>query len=195
VASVRVGESAPNYLTPGLDARYTPGVLFFEKHGYRRIGETCNLEVELDVRPWDTGTEEAELAARGYTIRRAEKGDFGAIRAFLRDHWPAWIAEVEVALSNRPATLHLAWKAGEVVAFAAYDANNIGLGWFGPMGTAPSARGQGLGGVLLRRCLHDQRAQGHRRAIIPWVGPIAFYAHHADAALARIFYRYEKDLV
>lgn len=191
--AVRVAESAPNYLTPGLDARYTPGVLFFEKHGYRRIGETSNLEVDLDREDWSTGAEEADLAAGGFTVRRAEAGDGEAVRAFLGIHWPPWVAEVEAALAHDPPTLHLALKEREIIAFAAHDANNVGTGWFGPMGTAPTARGQGLGRVLLRRCLHDQRAQGLRRAVIPWVGPIAFYAHHAGAELVRIFYRYEKN--
>jgi hypothetical protein len=47
----------------------------------------------------------------------------------------------------------------------------------------------------LRRCLRDQKAQGHGTAIIPWVGPVGFYSRYADARLARVFYRYEKHLI
>ena len=45
---VRLCESSPNYLTPGLDQRYTAGKRFFEAHGYEPVGTTYNLTVDLD---------------------------------------------------------------------------------------------------------------------------------------------------
>jgi len=190
--AVRVGESAPNYLTPGVDARYSAAPQFLGRRGYVRVGETCNMSVDLESRAFDTSGAERALAARGIAVRRAADDDRSALAGLLEAHWPSWLPEAEAALHNRPATLHLALQAGAVVAFAAHDANNRGTGWFGPMGTAPAARRRGIGHVLLFRCLADMAAQGHRYATIPWVDPVEFYRQCAGAAVSRIFHRYEK---
>lgn len=191
---IRVFESAPNYLLPGIDPRYTEAVAFFEKRGYERFGETSNMEVDLHSQNFDTSAEEAKLREQGFEIRRAIMGDKDYVRAFLQQHWAAWIPEVEHTLLNYPISLHLAWHSHEVVAFSAYDGNNLNTGWFGPMGTAPSQRGSGIGGILLKRCLADIKAQGHRFAVIPWIGPYRFYSHYCGAHIARVFWRYRKNL-
>lgn len=191
---VRVCESAPNYLNPGIDARYTRGMVFFEKQGYERFGETWNMEADLSRDDFETADEEKRLAEQGIEIRRAIMGDWEDLESLLKQQWPAWIEEVQRSLLNYPISLHLALVDGRVVAFSAYDCNNFRTGWFGPMGTDPDYRGKGIGGVLLRRCLKDIKAQGHRFATIPWVGPIAFYLHYAGAEISRVFYRYQKTL-
>ncbi len=191
---MRVFDSAPNYLQPGIDPRYTELLAFFERRGYERFGETANMEVDLHRRAFDTGAEEAALRAQGFEIRRAIMGDRDDLFEFLRQHWAAWIPEVERALMNYPITLHLALRQDQIIAFSAYDSNNLNTGWFGPMGTDPAYRGHGLGGLLLQRCLADLKTQGHRLAIIPWVGPHGFYLHYAGAQIARVFWRYRKKL-
>ncbi len=191
---VRVFDSAPNYLLPGIDPRYTEALAFFEKRGYERFGETSNMEVDLHAKNFDTAAEEAALRTQGFEIRRAMMGDKDYLLALLQHHWAAWIPEVERTLLNYPISLHLAWHDHKVVAFSAYDGNNLNTGWFGPMGTDPAYRGSGLGGILLKRCLADIKAQGHRLAIIPWIGPYRFYAHHSGANIARVFWRYRKNL-
>ena len=150
----------------------------------------------VDLADRDFGTAEAEraLALKGISIRRAATGDREAVAALLDPHWPSWRPEVEGTLANRPPSLYLALENGRVMAFSAYDANNRGTGWFGPMGTDPAARGQGIGQVLLFHCLADMAGQGHRHATIPWVDPVDFYRACAGAAVSRIFHRYEKDL-
>jgi len=52
----------------------------------------------------------------------------------------------------------------------------------------------GIGAVLLKRCLNDIQAQGLERAIIPWVGPVDFYARHVGAVVHRRFHRMVKRL-
>ncbi len=191
---VRVCESPPNYLTPGVDCRYSSAPYFFEKHGYRRRGEACNMTVELEGRTFPSDEEERALRARGMEVRRARPGDAGAVMQLLERHWPSWKGEVAESLHNNPPTLHIALQGEDVVAFAAWDANNFGTGWFGPMGTAPEARRKGLGHVLLFRCLSDIVASGQPVATIPWVDPVGFYEQCASAAVSRIFHRYEKVL-
>ena len=194
-AVLRVCESAPNYLTPGVDARYSAAPHFFSGRGYRRIGEACNMTVDLAERDFGTGDAERVLRSRGICFRRARDGDRAGLTALLQAHWPAWLPEVRAALSNRPASLYVAVDGEAVLAFAAFDANNRGTAWFGPMGTAPAARRRGLGHVLLFRCLADMAAQGHPHATIPWVDPVDFYRQCAGAAVSRIFHRYEKVLM
>ncbi len=193
-AAIRVCESAPNYLTPGLDQRDITAKRFFENHGYQQIDTVYNLTIDLTQKHFTAVEPEARLAARGITVRRAKTGDAHALLAVIQNHWPVWRAEVTKALSHHPISVHLALRQGQILGFSAYDSNNIGTAWFGPMGTVPSAEGQGLGRVLLWRCLHDQKAQGHTAATIPWVGPIDFYRRYANAQIARIFNRYEKQL-
>ena len=191
---VRIAEAAPNYLTPGVDVRYTPGWLFVQKHGYRQIGEAVNMDVDLAGQSFDTSEAERQLDAKGVTVRRAGDSDREVVQAFLAEHWPAWSPEIDNTFRQQPISLHLAFRAGDLLGFSAYDANNVGTGWFGPMGTAEAARGLGIGGVLCLRCLADMKAQGHAHATIPWVAPVGFYAHYADAHVSRVFHRFEKRL-
>ncbi|MEO0856510.1 MAG: GNAT family N-acetyltransferase [Bacteroidota bacterium] len=197
--AIRLGESPPNYLHPGLDPRYTRALLLFEKRGYEKLANAIHMDVDL-TQDLDTSADEARLLADNITVARACLDDEPAVMAFLDAHWPAWKAEIGRTFRNDPVSLHLAWEGGGVLGFSAYDANNIGAsatgtGWFGPMGTAAAARGRGVGAVLLKRCLADMAAQGHAVSTIPWVAPVGFYAHHVGAHISRVFYRYEKRVV
>ena len=188
---LRLAEAAPNYLTPGVDARYGSGRAFAAARGFQDIGESVNLAVDLD-QDWSTGADERRLAALGVTVRRADGGDRPLLGALLDAEWPAWHPEAQVALGL--GTLHLAVRDGRALAFAAHSATNAEAGWFGPMGTAPDARGLGLGAVLLRRCLADLRAAGHARATIAWAAALPFYAEVAGATVSRRFRRFERAL-
>ncbi len=53
VTELRLGESAPNYLTPGVDMRYRAASEFFEQRGFASLGEACNMLVDLDA--WSAG--------------------------------------------------------------------------------------------------------------------------------------------
>lgn len=180
---LRVCESHPNYLVPGVDVRYTPALLMLEKRGYQKVAETFNLICDLN-QTFD------DLDRPG--IRRAEPTDQPSVMAFLAEHFALWQPEVARMFANRPISLHLAQDGNELIGFSGYDGNNLGTGWFGPMGTHPQRRGAGVGGVLLRRCLADLKNQGLHSAIIPWVGPYGFYSHHCGARIDRVFWRYEK---
>ncbi len=183
LTKLQLGSSPPNYLTPGLDPRYHRALRFFQAAGYERVGETQNLVVAL-----------ADLPALSpdAALRRAETRDRPALEALLARHWPSWIPEVGVAFAQSPPSLHLAFAMGQPIAFAAYNCNNLGTGFFGPMGTDPAHRGRGLGRELLLRCLHDLAAQGQAKAIIPWVGPVEFYRQTVNALPLRSFFMFDK---
>ncbi|QDS98287.1 GNAT family N-acetyltransferase [Adhaeretor mobilis] len=189
--TIRVGESAPNYLVPGVDTRYDCAAKFFESLGYTKIGEATNLTAPLAGRDFTTDISDSALGANGLAIRRADANDRESLEKLLKTYWPTWNAEVATAMSCDPRAVHIALKGNQVVGFSAYDGNNRGTGWFGPMGTHPEFRGLGIGKILLRCCLHDLQSQGHARAIIPWVSPTGLYANQVGATVDRTFNRYE----
>ena len=194
VKRIQLLSSFVNYFQPGIDPRYTEAVVMAERRGYRRFDETENMEVDLLHQEFPTEKEEKALQKENFFVRRATKSDKAAVVAWAEKSFPAWVGEILSTFKNDPISLHLAFHGNDIVAFSAYDANNKGTGWFGPIGTDPICRGKGLGGVLLRRCLADMKAQGQPVSIIPWIGPIAFYLHYANAHISRIFWQYEKEL-
>jgi len=183
-----------NYLLPGLDPGYTEGLCFLESQGFERFRDCANLIGVLD-RPFDTRADEDRLKSGGVTIRRADDADAALLDAYFFEHFgPDWRMEVALAMDNDPPGLHIALADNRMIAFSAHSTQNREHGFFGPMGTAPEARGKGIGRVLLRRCLNDLRDAGHNTTVIPWVGPISFYAHHAGCRVDRVFWRYRKPL-
>ncbi len=183
-----------NYFQPGIDPRYTEAVVFAERRGFKFFHETENMDVDLMHQTFETEAPEKLLAKENFFVRRASAEDRPKILAWAEKSFPAWIGEIESTFKNHPISLHIALHGEDVVAFSCYDANNKGTGWFGPIGTDPICRGKGIGGILLRRCLNDMKKQGQPISVIPWIGPIAFYLHYANAHISRIFWQYEKEL-
>ncbi|TAJ13732.1 GNAT family N-acetyltransferase [Marinilabiliaceae bacterium JC017] len=191
---VRIYDVPLNYWMPGIDPRYTPALCFAMRNGFKRFGDTSNLLVNLQGKNWSTDAEEEQLKQHAIEVRRALPGDKQAVLEFIQDEWALWGNEVEMAFKNTPVTLHIALLDGKVKGFSAHDANNKGTGWFGPMGTHPDLRGKGIGGILLKRCLQDMKEMHLACSVIPWVGPIDFYSHYANARVDRVFWRFEKIL-
>jgi len=183
-----------NYFMPGIDPRYTPALAFFETMGFHRFSDTANMFVDLKGQDFKTGSEENKLAGKGIIIARAKIDDRDEVLNFINANFSSCSYEVGKAFELSPIGVHIARYNGKVMAFSAYDCNNIGTGWFGPMGTHNELRGKGAGSVLLKRCMQDIKKQGLSEAIIPWVGPIRFYSYYVNAIVKRVFWRYEKVL-
>ena len=189
-----------NHQSPGIDARNEHTIEWFESHGSQRIGENHSLLVDLVDNPRVNPTRAAELAAecaaRGYTIRRGQRADRAALAAMIESQFTdAWAFEVNLALSSKPEGVHVAVAPdGNFAAFAAHDGNNRGLGWFGPAGTAPQHRGQGLGAALLLACLIDVAEARHAQCLISWIGPRAFYENTVGIAGERTYVVMSKTL-
>ncbi|RLP96763.1 GNAT family N-acetyltransferase [Micromonospora sp. CV4] len=197
VTEVLLAGNPPYYAWPGIDVRYTPAVCAALALGYRQDRTAWNMTADLsyDGSPALRSTEAAErrLAGQGITVRRAEPTDLPALAAFARSTFGgAWDGELAGSVGRDGAGCHLAERAGELLGFAAYGSSRPS--WFGPMGTAPAAEGSGIGGVLLRRCLRDQREAGLDRAQIGWVGPVPFYSGSAGARIERVFFLYRRTL-
>lgn len=191
---IRLYDVPLNYFMPGIDPRYTPALCFAWKMGFQQFGEAVNMVSDLKLLDLDTTAEEQDLEKQGITIRRASLEDKPALMELLSTEWQLWNNEVEMAFRDDPPSVHIAFTEEKLRAFSVHNGNNKGTGWFGPMGTHADLRGKGVGSILLKRCLEDMRRQGHKRAIIPWVAPIAFYSHYVNARIDRVFWRMEKVL-
>lgn len=184
---------APYYLWPGVDVRYTPACCLFERAGYTLRRCNVNMLVELDASLTDVAADPARLEREGVVLARADRETFPRVLEFIRGQWPLWAEEVPIAMANEPPSLFYAQRDGRVVGFAAYDAAMFD-GTFGPTGTDPAVRGQGLGVLLLKACLADMKARGYERCEIAWVGPVGFYADKTGAIIHRVFREYHKPL-
>jgi predicted N-acetyltransferase YhbS len=197
-ATVELAGNAPYYAWPGIDVRYTPAVCAAMAFGYEFQQAAWNMTADLSrpdapgLRP--TAAAERRLADLGIAVRRATPDDLPALVDFARTTFSAgWAGEIIHSVGRDHAGCHVAAAAdGEVLGFAAYGSSRPS--WFGPMGTAPTAQGTGIGSVLLRRCLADQKAAGQDRVQIGWVGPVPFYSATVGARIGRVFFRYRKQL-
>lgn len=194
---VRLAGNPPYYAWPGIDVRYTPAVCAAEALGYARDSTAWNMTADLSGAESPalrtTAPAEQRLAGQGVTVRRAEPADLPALTAFVSETFDGtWAAEVAESIGRDRAGCHLAERDGDLIGFAAWGSSRPG--WFGPMGTTPAAAGSGIGGVLLRRCLAEQRAAGVTQAQIGWVGPVRFYSGSAGAWIERVFFGYRRSL-
>ena len=125
-----------------------------------------------DLPPLEPAIEDA--AARGVVVRRALAPAKPVVLDWMRAHFAAWAAEVDVAFARQPVACFVAIRDGFVLGFACHDA--IAPDFFGPTAVLASARGQGLGRALALAAMHALKAQGYAYAIVGGVGPAAFYA-------------------
>jgi mycothiol synthase len=177
-----VAAEAGNYFTPGVAVRDSTTVEFFVHRGYREIAKTQNLVANVrNEEP--VGVVRATHATRERILDFIEK-EFGRI----------WRFEAGRAFENDPVTLFYVEADGEVAGFAAHDANNRGLGFFGPTGVARAHRGRGLGGQLLDASLVDLRRLGFQRVIIPWTDAIDFYRKACGATVDARFITLARSL-
>jgi mycothiol synthase len=195
---LRTLDQPGNYLAPGIDVRNTYAIGWLERRGWARSGEP-RLDVLIDVQtnprvtPARAAEAAAAAAAHGYEIRRAHADEQPLLDAVAADFGGAWPWEVARALEHEPAGVHVAMKDGAYCAFAAHDGNNRGLGWFGPTGTWPAHRGQGLGEALLLACLVDVGVE-HARCEVAWIGPRPFYDKVAGIVEDRRFVLLVREL-
>jgi GNAT superfamily N-acetyltransferase len=163
---------AGNYFTPGVIESDAGTRAFFARHGFIEERWTSNLET--------TQLPEAIPSE----VQRVSSANRERVLEFVaREFGPAWRFECENAGDRLFFIEHDAVIAG----FAAHDANNRGLGFFGPTGVAESMRGRGFGTLLLRASLTDLRTLGYARVIIPWTDAIEFYAKACGARVSRRF--------
>jgi mycothiol synthase len=169
---------AGNYFLPGVPDSDHATLSFFRSLGLDEEAEPAvNLLISLEGNP-RIPNDLPETVERARMVDRDRIAEFAAKR-----FGSAWAWEVSRALENTPPTLFIVRdEEGRVAGFSAHDANNRGLGFFGPMGVDPGQRGKGAGRALLLGSLIDLRRLGHREAVISWAANAGFYEEVAGAA-------------
>ena len=197
-AVLRTLDQPGNYLAPGIDERNTETIGWLERRGWAKTGEPrTNVLIDVRGNPRVTAQRAKALAEavtdHGYEVRRARPDETSLLDAVAAEFGGAWPFELARSLAYSPAGVHVALKDGAYCGFAAHDGNNRGLGWFGPTGTWPAHRGQGLGEVLLVACLVDV-ADAHAQCEVAWIGPRPFYEKVAGIVADRRFVLLTKPL-
>lgn len=182
-ARIVLGHEAGNYFVPGLPASIDP--TFFERRGFKRVGTAVDLAVDLRSIPDAADDVMRPTVAQRDEVTRFIASAFGA----------AWAFEAARAFENDPPSLFVARADGTIVGFSAHDANNRGLGFFGPAGVEPGQRGTGIGRALLSASLRDLRRLGYGRAIIPWAANTGFYERSCGASVAHTYIQLAKETV
>ncbi|HWS73413.1 MAG TPA: GNAT family N-acetyltransferase [Thermoanaerobaculia bacterium] len=164
-----------NYFTPGVVDSDEATLQFLANRGYRETASTHNLEAPL-----------AGLSASDARRARADERD--RVLDFIeREFGRIWRFEAARAFEADPPAIFIVEEAGRIAGFSAHDANNRGLGSFGPTGVEASLRGRGHGRRLLLASLADLARLGYPRAIIPWTDAIEFYERSCGAVVRARF--------
>ncbi|MBK5260118.1 MAG: GNAT family N-acetyltransferase [Thermoanaerobaculia bacterium] len=175
-----IGAEPGNYFTPGVVESDDATIAFLRARGFNETASTWNLGV----------TPHAALHGAEGVVAPAQ-GDRERFLSFVeREFGAIWRFEAARAL-DVPAPRAL-WI--EETGFVVWEANNRGLGTFGPTGVAKAHREKGHGRRLLLAALSELRALGHERVTIPWTDAIDFYRRSCGAEPAHRFITFAKPL-
>ena len=165
-----IAAEAGNYFTPGVFEKDLGTISFLRSRGYRDGRTVWNLDVECsgELPQSDSGGKPSD----------------SALQFIEREFGPAWRLEAERG--------YVVYMDG--IGFAAYEANNRGLGNFGPTGVIKAARGSGYGRELVMAALRGLRGLGYQHAIIPWTEATAYYPRVCGAKPAHRFVTFVKQL-
>jgi mycothiol synthase len=194
VNQLLVEGKGPGYFWPGVELSRGPAICFLIKQGYETDRKTrVDMEVDLKLAQLDISEAVTRLAGRGIVVRRATDADIPATAAFnLQTFSRGWQIEVDETRRFGIPPLNIALYQDQIVGFAAYDVT--GYGRFGPTGTRPDMRQQGIGGVLLKMCMQQMIDRGDSIAEIAWAGPVAFYTREVGARISRAYWCFHKNL-
>lgn len=183
---VRFGGSAPFYLWPGVDTRWTAGLCLAERAGYHTQSAWLNLSCPTTFRA---------APPDGVEVRRVlTETDDAAVRAWCHTTYPWWDAELERGIEQGAAFTAVRSATEDVVGFACHSVNRAA--WVGPMATkaADGTHVAGTGGALLGELCRDLMVAGYPDAEISWVSNVSFYAKTAGAQVSRVFLDVVKPL-
>lgn len=194
-SSAGIGFTRPNYITAGLDPRYTPAVSFLIRRGYQKGRDVFNMDVDLTASDFSTDELQKKLLQGGITVRGLLPEEASLMeRAFEAcGSSEGWRYQVRAAFHQSPPAVVVAFKKGDPIAFACFD--GVRPGWFGPMATAESARGGGVGTATYLKCLQMMKERGYATCVINAVGPLPFYARTSAAVVSRVFWLFSRQLV
>jgi predicted N-acetyltransferase YhbS len=122
-----------------------------------------------------------QMRSNGIIIRRPLPHELSKIQCFVQKHFSqAWADEIMPGFVNKPVSIFIAIKEGQIIGFGAYECTQ--RAFFGPTGVAEDQRKQGVGSLLLKACLIGLREMGYAYGIIGGAGPVEFYRKSVGAA-------------
>jgi mycothiol synthase len=155
----------PAYWVPGVDVNLFPDAArFLERRGYAVIGRPIAMEADLTRLP--AQRPHSKVVCTEFNPESAFE-----VSALLKQFSEDWQHTVHQCMQQilkglrPPSNLMLARQNGALCAFAHVEHER-----FGPFGTLPARRGEGIGSALLQATLASMRAQGMKRAWFMWTG-------------------------
>ncbi len=174
---VRLGGNGERYLLPGADpAEYPQFHAFIQAAGFALTGSTeamaCDLRGRAPAAGSAAGSAAGPAADGPYVYRQPSDGDYPELLRMAAAFSPGWsgLVRSHLACAGSPPRLWIACAPDGIVGFAGYDLFPGCSGRFGPTGVLPAARGQGVGGRLLRLTLASMASSGLQSAWFLW-GP------------------------
>ncbi len=162
---VEIAPYTPNYFIPGVDSdAYASALHFLERLGWQTVSTPISMRAELTglQLPAEIVKREQELAAQNIDIRPVTAADLPALMPFIAERfgwdWYRFAQEYLLALFGPGADdicFLVATEGERIVGYCQQRRER-----FGPFGVDPALRSQGIGRVLLFRCLAKMRTQG-----------------------------------
>lgn len=174
--SLSIAPYVPNYFVPGVDVEhYAEGLAFFTQHDFGEVDRPISMDanlVHLDVAPHVV--REQEIRDRGIEIRHLRANEIPLLMELLKSHMPPdWIRHARQILHQIAAgDGHLeqftiatqgSGQLQQFVGYCQFEGEH-----FGPFGVVEPLQGQGIGTVLLARCLQAMQRHGHHGAWVLW---------------------------
>jgi len=162
----------PNYFVPGVDeVHYADGLAFLRQRGFEVVSRPLSMDanlVKLDL-SW-LPEREARLGRDGVAVRLLLPCEIPALFGLLQTHMPGdWVRHAREVLTDATKGLAgydqftVALHAEEIVGYCQFEGDH-----FGPFGVRDELQGQGIGTVLLARCLQTMRQKGLHNAWVLW---------------------------
>jgi ribosomal protein S18 acetylase RimI-like enzyme len=172
---IEIAPYTPNYFIPGVDSdAYAPAVQFLASQGWQTVSTPISMRAELTgfQLPAEIVKVEQALAAQNIDIRPVTAADLPALMSFIADKfgwdWYRFAQEYLLTLFGPGADdigFLVAVQGERIVGYCQQRRER-----FGPFGVDPAARSQGIGRVLLFRCLAAMLAKGFHCAWFLWTG-------------------------
>jgi len=182
--------SLPNYLYPGAPLNNSAIAEFARAMGYSGVVNTYDMGVDLRHQSFRTSCSGGEICVIT-TQAQAQQ-----LLAFCGEYFPAFLAEVQMALGRAKPIAYAVVHGGQVVGFCVAGANNAPLGVIGPAAIHPDHRSGNAFRCLLESCMRDLQNRGHTFARMQWSDPRSptFYRRYFDGFVCGEFVIYAKDL-
>lgn len=172
---VLISPYTPNYFVPGIDVdAYGEALAFLRAAGWQTVSEPMSMRAELTgFRPPSQLADLAErLAAAAICVRPVSPADLPDLMPFIQRtfgwDWYRFAQEYLAMLFGPGAddiVFLVATQEGRIIGYCQQRRER-----FGPFGVLPELRGEGIGRLLLFRCLEMALAQGFHCAWFLWTG-------------------------